>query len=86
MLYLEGVAVEKWFVYFLGLLDRLKDGTADEVLLRLAAPARIRERVRQYATVPTIMPSSTPFTANRTSNRAASGISWRRSIPKPSFS
>jgi tRNA nucleotidyltransferase (CCA-adding enzyme) len=47
MLYLEGLSVDKWFVYFLGLLDRLKDGTADEVLERLSAPTRIRERVRQ---------------------------------------
>jgi tRNA nucleotidyltransferase (CCA-adding enzyme) len=47
MLYLEGVSMDKWFIYFLGLLDRLKDGTVDEVLERLSAPARIRERVRQ---------------------------------------
>ena len=47
MLYLEGASVDKWFIYFLGFLDRLKDDTVDEVLERLSAPARIRERVRQ---------------------------------------
>jgi tRNA nucleotidyltransferase (CCA-adding enzyme) len=47
LLYLENVTVEKWFVYFLGLLDRLKDSVVDEILDRLAAPAKIRERVRQ---------------------------------------
>ena len=46
LLYLEGLSAEKWFVYFLGLLDRLKDATVDEVLERLSAPARVRERVR----------------------------------------
>ncbi|HUJ19803.1 MAG TPA: CBS domain-containing protein [Nitrospirota bacterium] len=47
MLYLDGVRADKWFVYFLGLLDRLKDATADEILDRLSIPARTRERVRQ---------------------------------------
>jgi tRNA nucleotidyltransferase (CCA-adding enzyme) len=47
MLYLDGVRADKWFVYFLGLLDRVKDATADEILERLSIPARTRERVRQ---------------------------------------
>jgi hypothetical protein len=38
--------VEKWFVYFLGLLDRLKETAADEILERLSAPPRVRQRVR----------------------------------------
>ena len=46
LLYLE-LKVEKWFVYFLGLLDRLKDSTVDEALERLSVPTRIRKRVRQ---------------------------------------
>ena len=45
LLYLEDVKMEKWFVYFLGLLDRVKESAVDEILERLAAPARIRERV-----------------------------------------
>jgi tRNA nucleotidyltransferase (CCA-adding enzyme) len=45
MLYLD-IKAEKWFVYFLGLLDRMKDAAAEEILDRLAAPARIRQRVR----------------------------------------
>jgi tRNA nucleotidyltransferase (CCA-adding enzyme) len=45
LLYLDR-PVEKWYVFFLGLLDRLKDPAADEALDRLAVPARIRERVR----------------------------------------
>src|SRR5574341_576436 len=49
LLYLE-LKVEKWFVYFLGLLDRLKDPAAEEALVRLAVPARIRERVQQTRT------------------------------------
>jgi tRNA nucleotidyltransferase (CCA-adding enzyme) len=44
LLYLE-VPVERWFVYFLGLLDRLKDEAAQEALERLAVPPRIRKRV-----------------------------------------
>ncbi len=45
LLYLD-LNVEKWFVFFLGLLDRLKDPAVDEALERLSAPVRIRERVR----------------------------------------
>jgi len=45
LLYLE-IPLEKGFVYFLGLLDRLKGPEAEEALERLAAPMRIRERVR----------------------------------------
>jgi tRNA nucleotidyltransferase (CCA-adding enzyme) len=44
LLYLE-VPVERWFVYFLGLLDRLKDDAAQEALVRLAVPPRVRKRV-----------------------------------------
>jgi tRNA nucleotidyltransferase (CCA-adding enzyme) len=44
LLYLEKPA-ERWFVYFLGLLDRLKDGAAEETLERLAVPLRVRRRV-----------------------------------------
>ncbi len=46
LLYLD-LTIEKWFVYFLGLLDRIKDPAVDEVLARLAVPARVRDRVRQ---------------------------------------
>ena len=46
LLYLE-VKSEKWFVYFLGFLDRLNDGAAGETLERLAVPPRIRKRVRE---------------------------------------
>ena len=45
LLYLDR-PVEKWYVFFLGLLDRLKDPAADEALARLSVPARIMERVR----------------------------------------
>ncbi len=45
LLYLE-LPIEKGLVYFLGLLDRLKGPEAEETLERLAAPMRIRERVR----------------------------------------
>lgn len=45
LLYLD-IPAEKWFVYFLGLLDRLKNTTVDEVLARLSVPIRIRERIR----------------------------------------
>jgi tRNA nucleotidyltransferase (CCA-adding enzyme) len=41
---------EKWFVYFLGLFDRLKDASAAEALERLAVPVRIRVRVQQART------------------------------------
>jgi len=46
LLYLE-IPLEKGFVYFLGLLDRLKGPEAEEALERLAAPMRVRERVRE---------------------------------------
>ena len=46
LLYLD-IRIEKWFVYFLGLLDRLKDTAVKEALERLAVPARVRERVLQ---------------------------------------
>ncbi len=46
LLYLD-IKAEKWFVYFLGLVDRVKDLTVNEILERLSAPERIRERVRQ---------------------------------------
>jgi len=46
LLYLE-LKVEKWFVYFLGLFDRMKDSAAEEALERLAVPARIRSRMLQ---------------------------------------
>jgi tRNA nucleotidyltransferase (CCA-adding enzyme) len=45
LLYLD-VKPDIWFVYFLGLLDRLKDEAAEEVLDRLAVPARTRQRTR----------------------------------------
>jgi len=45
LLYLD-VKAEKWFVYFLGLLDRLKDAAVDETLERLSVPARVRDRIR----------------------------------------
>jgi tRNA nucleotidyltransferase (CCA-adding enzyme) len=44
LLYLEE-PVERWFVYLLGLLDRLKDDAAHETLERLAVPPRVRKRV-----------------------------------------
>jgi tRNA nucleotidyltransferase (CCA-adding enzyme) len=43
LLYLD-IKVEKWFVYFLGFLDRLKEPSMEEALERLDVPARIRER------------------------------------------
>ncbi len=46
LLYLE-IKAEQWFVYFLGLLDRVKEPVAEEILHRLSAPPRIRERVRK---------------------------------------
>jgi tRNA nucleotidyltransferase (CCA-adding enzyme) len=46
LLYLD-IPFEKGFVYFLGLLDRLKGPEAEEALERLAVPVRIRERVRE---------------------------------------
>jgi tRNA nucleotidyltransferase (CCA-adding enzyme) len=44
LLYLD-LKVEKWFVYLLGLIDRMKDTAAAEALERLSVPMRIRERV-----------------------------------------
>ncbi len=46
LLYLD-IPVEKWFIYFMGLFDRLKDTAAEEALERLAVPARIRLRIKQ---------------------------------------
>ncbi len=46
LLYLD-IRAEKWFVYVLGLLDRMKDTSAGEVLERLSVPVRIRERIKQ---------------------------------------
>ncbi len=46
LLYLD-LQAEKWFVYFLGLFDRMRDSAAAEALERLAVPARIRVRVQQ---------------------------------------
>jgi len=45
LLYLD-LKIETWFVFFLGLLDRLKDKTFDETLERLSIPVRTRERMR----------------------------------------
>ncbi len=49
LLYLD-LKAEKWFVYFLGLFDRLKDTAAAEALERLSIPVRIRTRVQQART------------------------------------
>lgn len=46
LLYLELVP-EKWYVYLLALLDRLKEPGLEETLERLAVPARMRERIRR---------------------------------------
>jgi tRNA nucleotidyltransferase (CCA-adding enzyme) len=45
LLYLD-LKVDRSYVYFLGLIDRMKDSIADEALARLALPARLRERIR----------------------------------------
>jgi tRNA nucleotidyltransferase (CCA-adding enzyme) len=45
LLYLE-LTVEPWYVFFLGLLDRLKEKALDETLERLSIPVRTRERMR----------------------------------------
>ncbi len=45
LLYLD-ITVERWFLYFLGFLDRLKDEAVEETLERLAVPRKVRERVR----------------------------------------
>ncbi len=44
LLYLQ-LKAEKWFVYFLGFFDRMKDSAAEEALERLAVPTRIRARM-----------------------------------------
>lgn len=44
LLYLD-TPVERWFVYLLGLLDRIKDEAAADALERMAVPPRIRKRV-----------------------------------------
>ncbi len=49
LLYLD-IPVEKWFIYFLGLFDRVKDTTAAEALERLAVPIRFRERMQMART------------------------------------
>lgn len=41
-----GTGPEKWLVYFMALLDRLKDDVVDDVLNRLVVPGRIKERIR----------------------------------------
>jgi tRNA nucleotidyltransferase (CCA-adding enzyme) len=46
LLYLD-LKADRWFVFFLGLLDRLKDPSAAETLERLAVPLRIRMRTQQ---------------------------------------
>ena len=46
LLYLD-IPLDKGFVYFLGLLDRLTGPEAEEALERLAAPMRMRERIKQ---------------------------------------
>jgi tRNA nucleotidyltransferase (CCA-adding enzyme) len=45
LLFLD-ITIEKWFIFLLGLLDRLKDPAVDETLERLSVPIRNRERVR----------------------------------------
>jgi tRNA nucleotidyltransferase (CCA-adding enzyme) len=45
LLFLD-LTVETWYVFFLGLLDRLKDRALDETLERLSIPVRTRERMR----------------------------------------
>ena len=44
LLYLD-MEVERWFVYLMGLIDRLKDDAAGEFFERLAVPLRIRKRI-----------------------------------------
>jgi tRNA nucleotidyltransferase (CCA-adding enzyme) len=46
LLYLD-LKIKKWYLYFLGLLDRLKDTAIEETLERLSVPVRLRERMRQ---------------------------------------
>jgi tRNA nucleotidyltransferase (CCA-adding enzyme) len=44
LLYLN-VQAERWFVYLMGLFDRLKDDAVQETLERLSVPPRIRKRI-----------------------------------------
>jgi tRNA nucleotidyltransferase (CCA-adding enzyme) len=44
LLYLNREA-ERWFVYFMGLFDRLKDDAVQETLERLAVPPRVGKRI-----------------------------------------
>jgi tRNA nucleotidyltransferase (CCA-adding enzyme) len=46
LLYLD-LKIKKWYLYFLGLLDSLKDTAIEETLERLSVPARLRERMQQ---------------------------------------
>jgi tRNA nucleotidyltransferase (CCA-adding enzyme) len=45
LLYLD-LKFKRWYLYLLGLLDRLKDSVMDETLERLSVPERTRERMR----------------------------------------
>ena len=49
LLYLD-ITIERWFLYFLGFLDRLKDEAVEETLERLAVPRKVRDRVRTART------------------------------------
>jgi tRNA nucleotidyltransferase (CCA-adding enzyme) len=49
LLYLD-LKAEKWFVYFLGLIDRMKDASAAEALERLSVPLRVRQRALEVRT------------------------------------
>ncbi len=44
LLYLES-PVERWFLYLLGLLDRVKDDAARDALKRLSVPHRVQKRI-----------------------------------------
>jgi tRNA nucleotidyltransferase (CCA-adding enzyme) len=44
LLYLN-MQAERWFVYLMGLFDRLKDDAVQEALERLSVPPRIRKRI-----------------------------------------
>ncbi len=46
LLYLD-LKISRWYLFFLGLLDRLKDSSAEEALIRLAVPSRFAERIMQ---------------------------------------
>ncbi|MGE5855024.1 MAG: CBS domain-containing protein, partial [Syntrophaceae bacterium] len=45
LLYMESTP-DIWFVYFLGFLDRLKNGALEEIFERLSVPSRLRSRCR----------------------------------------